>query len=171
MTETMASRLIFDPLAALAIAPLISSTCTLWYAFDQHHFLRIFTSPTNRPKSDLILPTYFKEFFAAALPRVVGLLGLTFWTSIGNYYWRYDSLVANRSLRWYVAGASLAASHLLFVPLVAPRIRAIVEDDRSKGTPTDVLDEWLNIHLWRTWTVDVAAWACLAVAVSFNVKI
>ncbi|KAF3397618.1 hypothetical protein DPV78_008357 [Talaromyces pinophilus] len=167
----MASRLVFDPMAALAVAPLVSSTCTLWYSFDQHHFLRVFNSPTNRPKSDSILPTYFKEFFAAGLLRVVGLLGLTFWTSIGNYYWRYDSLVGNQSLRWYVAGASLAASHLLFVPLVAPRIRAIVEDDRSKGTPTSVLDEWLNIHLWRTWTVDVAAWACLAVAVTLNVKV
>lgn len=167
----MASRLVFDPMAALAVAPLVSSTCTLWYAFDQHHFLSVFTSPSNRPKSDPILPTYFNEFFAAGLPRVVGLLGLTFWTSVGNYYWRYDSLVTSRSLRWYIAGATLAASHLLFVPLVAPRIRAIVEDDRSKGLPTSVLDEWLNIHLLRTWTVDLAAWACLVVAVTSHVKI
>ncbi|OKL61455.1 hypothetical protein UA08_03083 [Talaromyces atroroseus] len=167
----MASQVIFDPLAALALALLVSSTCTLWYAFDQHHFLTVFNSPVNRTKSDAILPTYFKEFFQAGLPRVVGLLGLTFLTAIGNYYWRYDSLVATRSLRWYVAGAWLAVSHLLFVPLVAPRIQSIVENRAAKGRPTSVLDEWLNIHLFRTWTVDLAAWTCFVVGVVRNVNV
>lgn len=166
----MASRLVFDPMAALAVAPLVSSTCTLWFSFDQHRFLSVFNSPTNRPKSDAILPSYFKEFFGPGTLRVVGLLGLTFWTTIANYHWRYDALVANRSLRWYLAGASLAASHLLFVPLVIPRVQALVGNVPSKKSPTSILDEWLNIHLVRTWTVDLAAWACLAVGVCLNVQ-
>ncbi|KAK9238653.1 hypothetical protein V1525DRAFT_400633 [Lipomyces kononenkoae] len=164
----MASRVVFDPMAALAVAPLISSTCRLWYSADQDLFLRVFTSPTNRPKSDAILPTYFKEFLAAGLPRVLGLLAVTLSTVVGNYYLRHDSLVATGSLRWYQAGATFAVSHLLFVPFVAPRIRTIMEDDRSKGLPSKILDEWLNS--FRTWTVDLAAWACLVVAVARNVS-
>jgi hypothetical protein len=166
----MASGIIFNPMAALAVAPLVSSTCTLWYAFDQHHFLTVFNSLANRPKADAILPTYFKDFFHDSLPRVIGLLGLTFWSAIGNYHWRYDFLVANQSLRWYVAGASLAVSHLLFVPLVAPQIQALVENEPSKGQPTSILDKWLNIHLFRTWTVDLAAWICFVMGVVRHVN-
>ncbi|KAK9369880.1 hypothetical protein V1509DRAFT_619388 [Lipomyces kononenkoae] len=166
----MVSQVVFNPIAILAVAPLISSSCTLWYAADQMHFLRVFTSPTNRPKSDAILPTYFKEFLAAGLPRVIGLLAVTFWTVVANYYCRYDSLVATGSLRWYQAGATFAVSHLLFVPFVAPRIRTIIADDRSKGPPTRILDEWLYIHSFRTWTVDLAAWACFVVAIAQNVS-
>ncbi|KAH8697953.1 putative integral membrane protein [Talaromyces proteolyticus] len=167
----MASRSIYDPMAALAVAPLISSSCTLWFAWDQTLFLRIFNHDENRSKSNEILSGYWKAFLPASLPRVVGLLGLTFWGVVGNYYWRHDSLVSNQSLKWYIGGAALSASHLLFTPLVVPRIQTLIDDDRSKMQPSKVLDEWLSIHALRTWTVDVAAWACIAVAVMRNITV
>jgi len=167
----MASRLFFDPMAALAVAPLLSSTCTVFYAWDQHFFLRLFNTPQNRPKSNAILPSYFDAFFAAGLPYVVGFLGVTFWSTVGNYYWRYNKLVANQSLKWYLAGGAFALSHLLFVPWIAPHIKAIVHDDRSKGEPTELLDRWLGVNALRGLTVDVAAWACMTIAVLKHVAI
>lgn len=82
----------FNPLTALAIAPLVSSTCTLWYAFDQHHFLSIFTM---RPGDELekVIPEYFTRFFAAGLPRVLVLLGTTCLSVAGNYVYRYETVV------------------------------------------------------------------------------
>lgn len=158
----------FKPLAALAITPLISSTCTLWYAFDQHHFLSIFTTQPD-DKFDKIIPTYFTRFFAAGLPRVLGLLGTTCISVAANYYYRYDSLVANQSLNWYLAGVTLAVSHLAFVPLVLPRIEALQRKTPLRENPTRTLTEWLYYHDIRTYTVDLAAWACFAVAVGLNV--
>lgn len=70
-----------------------------------------------------------------------------------------------------MAGASLALSHLIFVPFVLPHISALVSNDRSKGRPTTVLEKWLSVHWVRTWTVDVVAWACLVVGVARNVSV
>jgi hypothetical protein len=149
----------------------VSSTCTLLFAWDQHFFLRLFNTSENREKANSILPGYFKAFFYAGLPRIVGFLGVTLWSTVGNYYWRHDALVSNQSLKWYLAGSGLAVSHLLFAPLVAPHIQAIVENDRTKGEPTEVLDKWLGINGFRSLTVDLAAWACMAVAVIKNVVV
>lgn len=167
----MASYLFFDPMAALAVAPLVSSTCTLLYAWDQDFFLRLLNIPEIRAKSNAILPTYFKPFFNKGLPRVISFLAVSFWSTVGNYYWRYPTLVSNDSLKWYVAGGGLALSHLLFVPFIAPCIQAIIKDDRSKGQPTDRSDEWLGINRIRGATVDLAAWVCMTVAVMKNVTV
>lgn len=155
----------FEPLATLTIAPLVSSTCTLWYAFDQHHFLAIFATD----KFEKVIPDYFTRFFAAGLPRVLGLLGTTCLSVIGNYLYRYDSLVANQSLRWYLAGAALAVSHLTFVPLVLPQVKELQGKSERCHRPRQVLSEWLYWHDVRTYTVDLAAWACFAIAVGLNV--
>ncbi|CRG86504.1 hypothetical protein PISL3812_03510 [Talaromyces islandicus] len=157
----MASGLFFDPKAALAVTPLVSSTCTLLFAWDQDFFLRLLNIPENRSKSNAILPAYFKLFFSNGMVRIVGFLGVTFWSTVGNYYWRHSALVSNQSLKWYLAGGGLALSHLLFVPLVAPPIRDIINNGRSKKEPTDLLDEWLSINWFRSATVDFAAWACM----------
>jgi hypothetical protein len=158
----------FKPLAALAVAPLVSSTCTLWYAFDQHHFLSIFTTHPD-DKFEKFIPDYFTRFFAAGLPRVLGLLGTTCLSVAANYYYRYDALVAKQSLKWYLVGAALAVSHLSFASLVLPRIKELQGKYGGCHKSTQVLSEWLYYHNIRTYTVDLAAWACFAVAVSLNV--
>lgn len=166
-TATM-SLTSFSPLSALAIAPLVSSTCTLWYAFDQHHFLSILTTHPDDKFEDVI-PDYFRRFFAAGLPRVLGLLGTTCLSVAGNYVYRYDSLLVNRSLKWYLAGAALAVSHLSFTPLVLPHIQRLQRRGWPFRIATYVLSEWLYWHNFRTYTVDLAAWLCFAVAVGLNV--
>ena len=97
--------------------------------------------------------------------RVLGLLALTL--SSGGYNILVDRRgpVRSPSLPWYTAGTVFAASHLLFVPFIAPKVQAIVED-WSKGKSTDDLEGWLKIHRIRTWTVDLAAWACFIIGAS-----
>ncbi|KAH8817003.1 hypothetical protein F5884DRAFT_778171 [Xylogone sp. PMI_703] len=158
----MASGKVYNPLALLRIAPLVSSTCSLWFALDQHFFLSIFNKPVHRSKSNDLLPSYFTFFFHNGVVRVIVLIAASIGTALGNIYNGPGSSQGPR--QWYIAGAALTASHLLFVPAVGPRIQAIIHD-RSRGHSTDELQRWLRVHLVRTVTVDLAAWVCFIVAV------
>lgn len=169
IASKMASKAFFDPVAALRAAPLLTSTCSLWFAWDQHFFLHIFNKPELRAKSNDLLPTYFRFFFRGGVTRVLVLISLTLSSSFATCFVNHDSHWANGSLRWYTAGMALAASHLAFVPAVAPKIQAIIEDS-SNGQSTNDLDEWLKIHTWRGLTVDLAAWACFVVATVRNLQ-
>ncbi|KAM4057563.1 hypothetical protein HRG_009198 [Hirsutella rhossiliensis] len=166
----MASRLFFDPLVALRAAPLVSSTCSLLFAWDQHFFLGLLNRPENRPHSRPLLRSYFSSFFRRALPFVVVTIAASTWLGIGNLYARPDALVASSSLRWYAAGSALAAAHLLYVPAIAPSCRALIcADGPAAGADDDVnayLDDWLTVNARRMLTVDLAAWAAFVVAVT-----
>lgn len=160
----MASGRFFDPLVALRTAPLISATCSLVFAKDEEFFLSIFSRPENRELSKPLLPSYFSTFFNNGLIFVLSALVVTTGTSIANLYTRPWALQAHGSYPWYVAGAVLSASHLLFVPSIAPSCKTLAEakpDDDNHAT----LDEWRNINWIRGITADLGAWATLVVAV------
>ncbi|TEA09888.1 hypothetical protein C8034_v011549 [Colletotrichum sidae] len=53
-------------LTTLRLAPLLSSTCTLLFAHDQHFFLTLFNRPETRKQSTNLVPTYFRLFSAKA---------------------------------------------------------------------------------------------------------
>jgi hypothetical protein len=161
----MGSKVVFDPRVLLRTAPLITSTCTLWYSFDQDFFNNLFLHPNHRTRSNEILPSYFGAFFGPGTARVLGLLALTLTGGGYNILAGRSGSGGSASLPWYTAGTVLCASHLLFVPAVAPKIQAIVED-ASKGSSTKDLEGWLSVHRIRTWTVDLASWVCFAVAIS-----
>lgn len=162
----MASGLVLDPRSLLRTAPVITSTCSLWYSIDQDFFHEIFTHPGHRAASNKLLPSYFRVSFRYGVVKVLGLLALTMSSGGFNILAaRRSGAVRSPSLPWYTAGTVLAASHLLFVPSIAPKVQAIMED-RSKGQSTDDLEGWLKIHRVRTWTVDLAAWVCFVIGVS-----
>lgn len=161
----MASKLFFDPLVALRAAPLVSSTCTLLYAYDQHFFLGLLNRPETRRHSKALLPPYFRTFFRQGVVFVVAMLAVTTWASVANLYVRRPRLSATGSVWWYIAGAVLSSSHLLFIPGVAPSIKRISE--AGSGGEEDVngaLDEWLRVNKIRMLTVDLAAWIACVVA-------
>lgn len=160
----MASRAFFDPLTLLRLVPAISSTASLTLAWDQHWMLRIFTLPELELDSNLYLPKWFHAFFRAGLPSVLAFLSVTMTTATLNL--RSESLLLKRrgSYYWYAAGAALAAGHLLFVPAVAPRIQAIVEDE-TKEKSVEELRRWLRVNGIRGLTTDLGAWVCCLVAV------
>lgn len=161
----MASLHSFDPITLLRITPLVSSTCTLLYASDQDFFLGLFNLPENRTHSQPLLPSYFGAFFRRGVVFVVGCLAVTAGASVANLYVRKPVLVARRSGWWYVGSGALALAHLLFVPWIAPSVRATVEADREGADPNAALDQWLRINRVRMWTVDVGAWVASVAAV------
>ncbi|KAG2416105.1 hypothetical protein HFD88_007297 [Aspergillus terreus] len=158
----MASRVIFDPLIALRLAPLVSSTCSLWFAWDQNLFFGNFLHPAIRTASDRFLPTYFQTFFRSGVTWVLVLLGLSLSTAGTNIVMDQTSLAQSQSLRWYAAGAAFTAGHALYAPIVVPIVRAISEN-RSKGHSTHDLQRWLWWNALQMVTVDLAAWVCFGV--------
>jgi len=162
----MASGLIFDPLVVLRAAPLVSSTCSLLYAWDQHFFLSILNRPENRKLSKPLLPSYFNTFFHKGVWIVLGCLAVTSSTSVANLYTQRSVLRARDSFWWYVGGAALSIGHLLFVPLIAPSVQRTVEaKPDSEPDANASLDDWLSINFVRMVTVDLAAWLAVGVAV------
>ncbi|CAH0059006.1 unnamed protein product [Clonostachys solani] len=170
----MASQLLSPRATTLLLtAPLISSSCSLWFSLDQHIFFSSLVRPNVRG-ADETLPPYFANTFWANLWKVVGLLGVTTWSSVGAIYLARPLLRARGSLPWYAATAALATGHLLFVPLVAPSVAAIIED-RGRQAPegqkkgksnSDYMRDWLGVNLVRMVTTDLGAWVCAVVAVT-----
>ncbi|KAI1641948.1 uncharacterized protein F4817DRAFT_354391 [Daldinia loculata] len=48
---------------SLSLDPVISSTCSLWFAWDQYEFLTLFCKPDIHTLSNRLLPSYFTTFF------------------------------------------------------------------------------------------------------------
>lgn len=168
----MASGAFFDPKAALLLAPLVTSTASLVFARDQHLFLSVFTRPETQPHGNAFLPPFWRVFFPQGLAQVVGLLGATAGASAAAALAHRGLLERRGALAWYVAAAALAVGHLAFVPLVAGRIKSIMDDEGgaggAKGARTNVQTqrEWLGVNAVRTLTTDLGAWACCLVAVT-----
>jgi hypothetical protein len=161
----MASLRFYDPIVLLRVMPLVSSTCTLLFASDQDFFLGIFNRPETRTKSRPLLPSYFDTFFRRGVVFVVGCLSVTTCASIANLYVRKPALVARQSGWWYVATGALSTGHLLFVPWIAPLVKATLDADKEGTDPNASLDKWLRINRIRMLTVDSAAWFASVAAV------
>ncbi|SPN98658.1 related to integral membrane protein [Cephalotrichum gorgonifer] len=160
----MASRLFFDPVVALRTAPLVSSTCTLFYAFSQDFFLRIFNHADLRKENKSAVSPYFKIFFCRGLPIVLSLLSATTSTTVANLYTQPSSLRNKGAYSWYMAAAIFSASHILFVPFVPGSVKRLVENEKDTDA-NDTLDEWLSVNALRGLTVDLVAWVACVVAV------
>lgn len=163
--KTMASGLFFDPRKLLVVTPLVTSTAAFWFAVDQCVFLRLFQEPIHIEKSKPILPTYFDKFLPKALAMLFCLNGISAGTAIANLLTR-ERGVADR---WYWSGLFFSIAHFAFVPAVAWKIKAIVED--TKGESTAILSKWLKVHYLRMWTVDILALGSFLAAALTTLKL
>ncbi|KAI0197938.1 hypothetical protein F4808DRAFT_437614 [Astrocystis sublimbata] len=149
----------------LRLLPVISSTSSLWFAWDQYEQMTLFRQPSLKPLSNALLPGYFKAFFARGVPRVLGLLATTT-ISCGTLIRSLPS--GSGAYSWYIGGLCLALAHLAWVPFILGPVQAIEKDAKTQNVAH--LDAWLRLHVWRTLTVDLCAWVCCVTAtvVSFS---
>lgn len=166
----MASGLFVDPAILLRLTPLISSTCTLWFAWDQRVMYSTFVHPGLEQESKNILPLWWKRVFEIHdIERVLFPLIVTTVASLANIRQYGSLLCAKGSWSWYAAGAALAVGHLAFVPGVMYKIKAMIEDD-GKGEAVEHQKRWLAVHDLRTLTVGLGAWLACLVAVARTVS-
>ncbi|CAM1508180.1 Fc.00g050280.m01.CDS01 [Cosmosporella sp. VM-42] len=170
----MASGAFVNPKTLLLVTPLVTSTCSLWCSSDQDYFLKILTRPAfERTQANAIIPTYIKTMFGSGPWRVVALIAITTWSSIANIVLLKPLLRSHGALNWYAWGAVMAAGHLAYVPAVAWKLKWIMEDStEEQGTDNvGMLGRWLRVNNIRTFTVDLAAFACSLVAVTKMITI
>lgn len=160
----MASRQFFDPVVLLRIAPLVTSSATLSYCWAQNVFISIFTRERNREKSNTLLPTYVEDWFYGYTGQLIAAYTTTILTAGVNCYHHRQIFAAANSAKWYAAGAIFSAAHFAFIPAVAWKFTAIINDE-TKGHSVRVLDDWLKVHRIRSLTVDIVSWGCILMGV------
>lgn len=117
----MASGLFVDPATLLRLTPLISSTCTLWFAWDQRVMYSTFTHPDLHKESTAILPLWWRKVFESHdVERVLFPITVTAVASFVNIRKYGRLLQAKGSWAWYAAGAALAVGQYVFSELVVP---------------------------------------------------
>lgn len=172
----MASGLFFDPIKLLRIAPLVTTTSSLMYAWDEHWFLSGFlhthadpsTDADYKAHSNALLPRYFRRFFEQGIWIIASLNCATLASSITNLL--IDRPLTRSSTRWYGAGLAFTVAHFLFVPLIAYPIRDIVED-RAQGESSRDLKRWIDIHRVRVIVADLPGWLSFFGAVLTTLKL
>lgn len=157
---------------ALLVAPLVSSTCTLLFGFDQDLFLRLLTLRSTYRDANSLLPAYWHVFLHRSLPRVLSYITTTAATSLAAIFVARPLLQRRGTVGWYAGAAACAAAHLAWVPWVTGPIKAMVEDEgvaieEEEGlTNVDHQVGWLKVNLARTVTTDLLGWVCAVVAVT-----
>lgn len=112
----MASGLFVDPTTLLRLTPLISSTCTLWFAWDQRVMYSTFTHPDLRNESSAILPLWWRKVLDLhEIERVLLPVTITTVASIVNIRKHGALLRAKGSWAWYAAGAALAVGQYVLL--------------------------------------------------------
>ncbi|EAW15333.1 putative integral membrane protein [Aspergillus clavatus NRRL 1] len=161
----MASGLIFDPLRLLAVAPLATSTGSLVHALVELFSNSAFVQPSVRKSSDAVLPKWYAYVFNRQIVSVLALNLTTISTGLSNILLsRSKRILPVSRTTFYWAGVAGAVTHLVFAPLVAPRIQRMVENTNENGATVE-MDEWLGYHRIRMLVADLPAWLAFAAAV------
>ncbi|KAM0331710.1 hypothetical protein ACHAQA_003389 [Verticillium albo-atrum] len=163
----MASRRIVDPATLLRVAPLVASSFSVWYSWDQYMFLNIFLRAEHRQQANAILPTYFSAFFKPGLGLILGLYSLSIGTGVAN---AVSSACGPQSAPLYLAGVVFSVAHFTFVPWVKNHVYNIANDKGATGS-VDELRKWLTVHSIRSLLVDIPGWLCFALAASNAVQV
>lgn len=142
----------------LHLVPVITSTVSLWFAFDQYFFLGIFLHKDVEPSAKHVLTPYWNTMIGTGLGFIIAPLVGTIASTTTILNTTSTELLQQRgSYLWYVASIALALGHFAFVPVVLPKIRAL-----SDGGVTPALRQWMRIHITRSVTFDLFCWlACL----------
>jgi hypothetical protein len=162
----MASRQFFDPLVLLRVAPLVTTSASLWYSVDQFGLYTLLLGPRLRETAAQLLPGWWQVNLAPGLAAIFGLYGVSIGAGVANLLYK-GGVGASRL---YGYGAAFALSHFLFVPAVMYKIKAMV-DDEPKGEAPAHQRRWLNVHVVRSLISDLPGFLCFLFAVTQSLKV
>lgn len=145
-------------MSILHLVPVVTSTVSLWFAFDQYFFLGIFLHKDVETGAKHVLTPYWNTMIGTGLGYVVAPLVSTIASTVAILSTTSAGLLRDKgSYSWYVASAFFAAGHFAFVSAILPKIRS-----QSNGGLTPALRQWMRVHITRAVTVDLLCWvACL----------
>ncbi|KAI5295433.1 hypothetical protein KEM52_001400 [Ascosphaera acerosa] len=161
----------------MRLAPLLATTTTLHYAWDEHYFLTIFKAlrtKTSRAHAghasargsdgpeplaeplpvNTIVPHYFADFFrGSGIGLLLGLNAVTMGTAYHNLR---NPLISGGSRRWwlYAAGLGFTVLHFICMPLVMAPVKALLDmadADTAAGTATTHDEDERPMHALERW--------------------
>lgn len=149
-------------LRLLRLFPALTSTTLLMFAFDEHHFLSPFASPTLLQRSNAFLPDYFQRWLRRGKWVIILGYPATFLGAAANLGIARESTTATKL---YATGLLFNLAHIM---VFGPRMLGLLEDIKEgvpQGNVVESLRTWLGINEVRAWTTDFPAWVCFVAAV------
>ncbi|KAJ6518844.1 hypothetical protein C8R45DRAFT_949493 [Mycena sanguinolenta] len=149
-------------LKLLRISPIISSTTSLVWAYDEYTFLGAWMNPAYRTQSDALLPLWFKTWAPNGTRVLFTSFPVSLVTGLANAYTlRHHK--TTRALPFYCLGTFFALAHFFYGPRALRLLKAI-RTGEPDGKTTKSMGEWLRMHSVRTVTTDFLAFVCFTVA-------
>jgi hypothetical protein len=152
------------PLKLLRLSPIISSTISLQFAYDEYTFLSCWMQPSYRPEANALLPAWFTSWGPWGTKVVFGSFTFSLASGLANLFTGRGVEEATVGRYWYAAGFVFAAAHLFIFGVKALKLLAMIRGGKPEGESTVSMGKWLEMHLLRSVTVDLPAVICFVVA-------
>lgn len=159
------------PLKLLRLIPVISSTASLQFAYDEYAFLSRWVQPQYREHADALLPAWFTSWGPWGTNVVFCSFALSLASGLANFAtgWDVDEVILGRY--WYLTGFSFAAAHLLVWGPQALKLLAMIRQGEPEGMATVSMGNWLEMHTRRSFLVDFPAVICFIVALMSDIEV
>jgi len=148
------------PLKLLRLIPVISSTISLQFAYDEYAFLSRWVQPAYRAQADALLPPWFTSWGPWGTKVVFGSFTISIASGLANFLAGREVGEAAAARYWYAAGLGFAAAHLLVWGPTALKLLAKIRKGEPEGRATESMSKWLSMHLTRSILVDLPAVVC-----------
>lgn len=147
----------------LRLCPVISSTASLLWAYDEYAFFSAWMHPAYRAQADALLPSWFKTWAPKGTRVLFTSFPMSLITGIATTFAHRESLEASGALKWYWLGVFFAFAHFFYGPTALGLLKAIREGEPN-GQTTVSMGKWLRMHKLRTITTDLPAFICFTIA-------
>jgi len=147
----------------LRLCPIISSTTSLVWAYDEYTFLGAWMNPTYRAQADALLPPWFITWAPKGTRVLFTSFPISLIAGIANAYTHRASLEATGALKFYWLGVFFALAHFFYGGMAVRLLKAI-RNGEPEGKTTKSMGDWLRMHWARTFTTDLPAVICFTIA-------
>jgi hypothetical protein len=152
------------PLKLLRLLPIISSTISLQFAYDEYAFFSCWMDPSYTAQANTLLPPWFKNWGPWGTNVVLGSFTLSLASGMANFLTGKEVPEAVVGRYWYAAGFIFAVAHLLVFGQKALKLLAMIRGGEPGGESTVLMGKWLEMHSLRSFAVDLPAMVCFVVA-------
>jgi hypothetical protein len=152
------------PIKLLRLLPVISSTISMQFAYDEYAFLSCWMDTSYTAQANTLLPPWFKNWGPWGTNVVFGSFGLSLASGMANFLTGRERPEAMVGRYWYAAGFVFAAAHLLVFGQKALKLLAMIRGGKPGGESTVSMGKWLEMHRLRSFVVDLPAMVCFVVA-------
>lgn len=152
------------PVKLLRLIPVISSTISLQFAYDEYAFLSRWVQPAYRAEADALLPAWFTSWGPWGTNVVFGSFATSLASGLANFLAGRDVQGTAVGRYWYAAGVGFATAHLLVWGPTALKLLAMIRKGEPEGRTTVSMSKWLEMHRSRSFLVDLPAVVCFVAA-------